>query len=64
MDASAKVFRAERTARGESVCHAEDRLGIVGLLVDDDQVYPGPAKPVSCQELILAQLIKLRDRLT
>jgi hypothetical protein len=36
VDAPAKVFRAERAARRESVCHAEDGFGIVRLAINDE----------------------------
>ena len=63
MDSAAEIMRTHGLPGGQPIGDAEDRLGVVGLDIDDEQVGSSPTKPVVGEELVLAQPVVLRDGL-
>ena len=61
--ASAEVVGAKRTACCELVGDAEDGLGVVALPVEYQQVGAGAAESVSCEKLVLSEVVVFGGRL-
>jgi hypothetical protein len=63
LDPAAEIMRTHGLSGGQPVGDAEDRLGVVGLAIDDEQVGSSPAESVVGEEFVLAQPVVLRDGL-
>jgi len=57
--ASAEVIGTEWTSGRVAVCDAENGLGVVAFVVDDQQIDVGAAETVAGEKLVLSQLVIL-----
>ena len=59
MHATAEVMRTEWCAGRVPVGRTQDRLGVVCLAVDDQQIRPGSPESVARQEFLLTKFVVL-----